>query len=146
MKSFAKILLLSMIPVFALAQQNTSDSLRKSLQNATTDSARHNASYKLYFYYIEVNRDSALLYAEKRLVIARKNNINIAEASALTSKAYQYNAMGRYSEALQNLLQALKIAENPKNEEVQGWKVTQYPISGKSRQIVLATIHDVLGK
>ena len=93
----------------------------------------------------EAKRDSALFYAEQRLTFAKKNNFKLAEAAALISKAYQYNAMGRYSEAFQHLLQALKIAEDPKNEEVQGWKVTQYPIPGKSRLIVLSTVHHVLG-
>ncbi|REG91069.1 phospho-acceptor domain-containing protein [Algoriphagus antarcticus] len=71
--------------------------------------------------------------------------MKLAEAAALTSKAYQYNAMGGYSEAFQHLLQALKIAEDPKNEEVQEWKVTQYPIPGKNRLIVISTTHHVLG-
>ncbi|MEO5647864.1 MAG: ATP-binding protein [Chitinophagaceae bacterium] len=133
------------LPFIAKAQQVKPDSLRTVLQNATTDSARHNASYNLYLHFLEANRDSALLYSEKRLALAKKNRIKLAEAAALISKAYQYNAMGRYAEAFQNLLQALVIAEDPRNEEVQGWKVTQYPIEGKSRLIVLSTIHHVLG-
>ena len=145
MKKILKLAFLLLLPFISKAQQSKSDSLRTILQNAITDSARHNASFNLYLYFIEAKRDSALFYAEQRLTFAKKNNFKLAEASALISKAYQYNAMGRYSEAFQHLLQALEIAEDPKNEEVQGWKVTQYPIPGKSRLIVLSTVHHVLG-
>jgi len=145
MKKILKITFLLLLPFISKAQQSRVDSLRNVLQTAITDSDRHNASYNLYLYFLETNRDSALFYAEKRLTLAKKDNIKLAEAAALTSKAYQYNAMGRYSEAFQHLLEALKIAEDPKNEEVQGWKVTQYPIPGKSRLIVLSTIHHVMG-
>ena len=99
----------------------------------------------MYFHFIEANRDSALFYTEKRLTLAKKNNIKLAEAAALISLGYQYNAIGKYAEAFQHLLQAIEIAEDPKNEEVKGWKLTQYPIPGKNRFIVLSTIHHVLG-
>ncbi len=145
MKSLLKITLLLLLPFIAHAQQSKPDSLRKILQNASTDSARYNASVNLYFFFLEANRDSALFYAEKRLTLARKNNIALAEAAALISKAYQYNAIGKYSEAFQNLMLALRIAEDPKTEEKEGWKVTQYPIPGVNKQIVLSTIHHVLG-
>ena len=145
MKSLLKIAFLLLLPFIANAQQNKPDSLRTILQNARTDSARHNAYVELYFYYFEVNRDSALFYAEKRLAIAKQNNQKLAEAFALVSKGYQYNSIGRYSESFQNLLQALKIVEDPKNEEVPGWRVAQYPIPGKNRLVGTATTHHVLG-
>lgn len=143
-KKYFGLLVISLLPVLAFAQHSYPDSLRIVLRNATTDSAGHNASYNLYLHFLEANRDSALQYVENRLMFAKRNTIKLAEATALISRAYQYNAMGRYSEAFTNLLQALKIAEDPANEEVQGWKVVQYPIPGKNRQIVLATIHHVL--
>jgi len=145
MKTILKIAFFLLFPILAKAQQSIPDSLRAILQNATTDSARHNASYNLYLYFIEANRDSALFYVEQRLTLAKKNNIKLAEAAALISLAYQYNAIGKYAETFQHLLQAIEIAEDPKNEEVKGWKVTQYPIPGKNRLIVLSTIHHVLG-
>jgi len=145
MKTIFNTALLLLLPFIARSQQSIPDSLRRILQKATSDSARHNASYNLYLYYIEANRDSALLYVGIRLTLARKNKIALAEAAALTSKAYQYNAVGKYSEAFQNLMQALSIAEDPKTKEVEGWKVTQYTMAGVNKQIVLSTIHHVLG-
>jgi two-component system, NtrC family, sensor kinase len=145
MKSIFKVAFLLFLPLIAKGQQSYPDSLRTILQNATTDSVRYNASYNLTLYFLESNRDSALFYIENRLSLAKKNDIKLAEAAAYTSKAYQLNAIGKYSEAFQYLLRALEIAKNPKNEEVLGWKLTQYPIPGKNRQIVLATTHHVLG-
>ena len=144
MKSILKILLLLLLPFFAKAQQNKPDSLRTILQNTTTDSARHNACVDLYFYYFEVNRDSALFYAEKRLTLAKQNNQKLAEATALISKGYQNSSIGRYSESFQNLLQALKITEDPKNKEQPGWKISQYPIPGSGRLLVTGIAHHVL--
>ncbi len=145
MKSILKISLLFLFPFFTNAQQSKPDSLRLILQTATTDLARYNASVSMYFFFLEANRDSALFYAENRLALARKNKIELAVASALISKAYQYNAIGKYSEAFQNLTEALRIAEDPKTAEVEEWKVTQYPMPGVNKQIVLSTIHHVLG-
>ncbi len=145
MKSFLKITLLLLLPFIVIAQDSKPDSLRKILQNATTDMARYNASVNLYFFFLEANRDSALFFADNRLAIARKNKIALAEAAALLSKAYQSNAFGRYSDAFQYLTQALQIVEDSKTVEVEGWNVTQYPIKGVNKQIVLSTIHHVLG-
>ncbi len=133
------------LAAIANAQISRPDSLRKVLQHATSDSARHNACIDLYFYYFELNRDSGLYYTEKRLDLARKNNIKLAEASALISIGYQYNNMGRYSEAYRNLTEALRIAEDPKNDEVVGWKVAQYPLPDQNRLLILSTAHHVLG-
>ncbi len=146
MKTILKTAFLLLLPFIAEAQQSKSDSLRKILQTATTDIARYNAYVNLYFFILESNRDSAFIYAENRLILARKNKIALAEAAALISKGYQYNAIGKYSEAFQNLMQALRIAEDPKTEEVEGWNVTQYPMPGVNKQIVLSTIHHVLGQ
>ena len=145
MKAIFKIVLLILFPLVTRAQQSTPDSLRKVLVNATTDMARYNASVSLYFFFLEANRDTAFMYAENRLALARKNKIALAEAAALISKAYQYNAIGKYSDAFRNLTEALRIAEDPKTVEVEGWNVTQYPIPGVNKQIVISTIHHVLG-
>ena len=110
MKLILKISLLLLLPFVSRSQQSRPDSLRKILQNASTDIARHNACVDIYIYYWEVNRDSALFYAEKRLTIAKENNQKLAEAFALGSKGYQYSSIGRYSESFRCLLQALTIA------------------------------------
>ena len=65
MKRILKIACLLLIPFIANAQHSKPGSLRKIVQTKTTDSARHNASYNLYF--LQANRDSAFLHVAKRL-------------------------------------------------------------------------------
>ena len=134
-----------MLPFVSRSQQSRPDSLRKILQNASTDIARHNACVDLYIYYWEVNRDSALFYAEKRLTIAKENNQKLAEAFALGSKGYQYSSIGRYSESFRCLLQALTIAGEPKNLDAPGWKIALVPFPGKGRLAILSTTHHIIG-
>ena len=145
MKKIFILMVLLLATMLAEAQSSKLNSLHNALQQATTDSARYNVCTDLYFYYVELNRDSALFYAEKRLTLASANRIKIAEAAALLSFGFQYSQMGRYSEAFGNLLQSLKIVEDSKTEEVSGWKVAQYPIQGSNRLILLSTVHHVLG-
>ncbi|MCH6235773.1 ATP-binding protein [Cognataquiflexum rubidum] len=145
MKTVLKIALLLFLPLIANAQKSKPDSLRMVLENATNDKERHNASTGLYFYYFEGNRDSALFYAEKRFELARKNNQKLAEAGALISIGYQFSSTGKYSKSFQSLLQALKITEDPKNKEVPGWTVTQYPFSGDQRLWLNSVAHTILG-
>ncbi len=141
MKAILKIAFLLLLPFIAKAQQSVLDSLRNILRNATTDSVRHNTCVKLYFYYQEVNRDSALFYTEKRLALAKQNNYKLAEAAALIGIGYQYAQMGKYAASYQNFLLALHIAEDPNNEEKNGWRIAQIPVSGKDRLSILALTH-----
>jgi len=145
MKKILKITLLLLLPFFAKTQLSNPDSLRNILRNATTDSVRHNTCVELYYNYSEANRDSALFYAEKRLTLAKQNNQKLAEAFALVSKGYQYGVTGKYGASYQNLLLALKIAEDPNNKEEKGWRIAQFPVPGKDRFTILSVTHQVLG-
>ena len=143
-----KILLILLFPLSVKAQsvqplrmQNLSDSLRLILKTAPNDSIRHEACRLLYNYYEESNRDSALYYAEQRLSLSKKNNKKIVEAFALGIKGYQLVYLGRFAEALESLLQAFKIAEDPKNDESDTWPLTGYPSPGKSRLLSLSLAH-----
>ena len=124
-----------------LRQQNLPDSLRQILINAPNDSIRHEACRLLYNYYEESNRDSALYYTEQRLLLAKRNNKKIVEAFALGIKGYQLVYLGRFGEALESLLQAFKIAEDPKNDDEDSWRLTVYPSPGKSRLLSLSLAH-----
>ena len=145
MKPILKISLLLLLPFVAKTQQSNPDNLRTILFNASTDSVRHNACVELYFYYSEVNRDSALFYAEKRLAFAKHNNNKLAVVSALNSKGYQYTQMGNYAAAYQNFMLALRIVDESSNEEVMGWRLAQFPIPGKNKLILLSNVHHNLG-
>ncbi len=145
MKTLSFTFFIALICSIGYAQKTKPDSLKQALKIATTDSARNNIYVELLSYYNEVNRDSALFYAEKRLSLAKQNNYKTAEATTLTAKGYQYANMGSYAASYQNLLLALRIAEDPNNEEKNGWRLTQFPIKGKERLNILAGIHFNLG-
>jgi len=137
--------MLMLLVVLAHGQQNMADSLRTILQRAGGDSLRYEASRALYNYYEEINRDSALYYAELDLSLARKADKKLVEAMALDTKGYQLLHLGRFSEALKCLLQAFSIAENPGNNKEEGWTFSSYGSPGNSRSLVLAVTHHMMG-
>src|SRR5438045_2532123 len=142
---YLKIALLLLLSASARAQRNVPDSLRQILTNTTEDSVRYNAGWSLYNYYEELNRDSALRYAELILSLAQKNGKKLPEVLALNFKAYQSLHLGRYATSLQCLLQAFKIDEDPKNEKKETWRLSNNPSPGKNRLLMLAFTHHIYG-
>ena len=134
-----------LLAVLAGGQRNMVDSLRTILQRAGNDSLKYEASRTLYSYYEEINRDSALYYAELDLSLARKNDKKLVEAMALDTKGYQLLHLGRFSEALKCMLQAFSIAENPDNNKEEGWTFSTYGSPGNSRPLALAVTHHMMG-
>ncbi|MEP7374753.1 MAG: ATP-binding protein [Chitinophagaceae bacterium] len=117
MKQFI-IFLLLFLPVFAEAQpqQNKSDSLRLALRNAANDTIRMDAYGQLGYYYQLINTDSSQFYLAKSLSIARRLKLKIYEAGILHRQGNMLAATN-YPQALQLLLQALKIADDPASEK-----------------------------
>ena len=144
MKNVIKISLLLLMPVLAHAQQHLPDSAIKALKSATNDSLRYRANVQAYLYFEEINRDSALSYAGKTLFLTRKNNRMLLVAWSLASKSYQLTATGRYAEALQCLLQAFEIAQDPKNDN-NSWFINQRVTPEKNRLLTLALVHHMFG-
>ncbi len=99
------------MPGLADAQSNNIDSLRTVFNNSAVGPLRFKAASNVYFYYQELNRDSALFYTEQQLLIAKRKHNKIAEGVALVSKGYQLMGLGKYAEALKCLQQAFAIAE-----------------------------------
>ena len=73
MKNTIKILVLLLVPLLGVAQQRLPDSTVYALKNAGNDSMRYRANLQAYFYFEEINRDSALAYNAKTLLLAQKN-------------------------------------------------------------------------
>ena len=126
MKTLTLSLLLALTCTIGFAQKTKPDSLKQALKIATTDSDRNNIYVELLSYYSDVNKDSALFYADKCLALAKQNNDKLAEASYLTKKGRQYAHMGSYAASYQSLLLALRIAEDPNNEEKNGWLMESF--------------------
>ena len=116
MRHYLKIIVFLSLPLFAVAQQNLPDSLRKIFLNSKDDSTLCNAAIQLYDHYEELNRDSAFFYADQCVQFSKRNNKKLNEAYSLSRKAYQEINMGRYAKALENLLEAFSISENKENE------------------------------
>jgi two-component system, NtrC family, sensor kinase len=149
MKKYLQILLLIFLPFFMNAQPGTLDSLKNVFTTTPVDSVRYNAGRKIYDYYEEGNRDSALYYASQYLALAKKNGEKLAEVYALNNTAYQLTGLGRYAEALQYLLEAFNIVEDPALEKEKSWPLFSSSFStaftGSTRLLMLAYTHHMMG-
>ena len=117
MKYCLKLLLLILLPFLANAQQHVLDSLRNIYLNTTDDSVRFGTATRIYGYYEELNRDSALYYTDQCVQLSHKNNKKMNEVPSLCQKAYQQLNLGRFAESLESLYTAFNIAEDPRNEK-----------------------------
>ena len=133
-------MLLLLIPAFARGQQHLPDSTIRALKLASNDSSRFASNFNAAQYFQEINKDSALFYNEKCLSLAEKNNLKLTMARALANKGYLLTGKAEYAEALNNLLRAFAIAEDPKNAS-RRWFTNQKLTGEQSRLFVLALTH-----
>lgn len=124
----------------SIAQLNL-DSLKKTAISETNDSLRYIAVRNLYNYYEELNRDSALHFANQELILAQKNNKKLIEVLALGNIAYQLAGQGKFAASLDHLLRGFKIAEDPRNEVDEKWSIYTRKIEGSKRLLLLSYIH-----
>ncbi|HMK05821.1 MAG TPA: ATP-binding protein [Ferruginibacter sp.] len=141
MKIFFKIVLLLLLPALANAQLSNVDSLRTAFNNAPDGPLRFKAASRVYFYYQELNRDSALFYTEQQLLIAKRKDNKIAEGVALVNKSYQLMGLGKYPDALRCLQQAFVIAEDVETEKEKPWDYFLTAFEGNSRLLLLSYTH-----
>ena len=99
------------------AQQYLIDSLKKENSITQNDTVKLAILRNIARIYSEINPDSALNYAEKSLSLARRLNLKLEEASALREMGYALMNNGNYPRALQTVLSAFAIAEDPKSEK-----------------------------
>lgn len=140
MRQGINFLLILFLPAFVNAQQSI-DSLRNVYLNATGDAARYATAKYIYDHYEESNKDSALYYAQQSLQLARRNNEILAQAYYMNNTAYQLIGMGKDAEALQYILKAFNIVEDPKNERPLTWITFSIPFNGSNRLLLLAYTH-----
>ncbi|MDZ4810274.1 MAG: ATP-binding protein [Bacteroidota bacterium] len=141
MKVFLKIGLFFLLSASANAQVSNIDSLQTAFINAPDGPLRYKAASNIYFYYQEINRDSALNYAEQQLLIGKRKNNKIAQGVAFTQKSYQLMGLGKYAEALKCLQQAFVIAEDIRNENEEQWNYFFTPFHGNTRLLLLSYTH-----
>ena len=141
MKVLLKIVLFLLLPVLADSQSNNIDSLRAAFNDAPDGPLKFKTASNVYYYYQELNRDSALFYAEQQLQIGKRNHNKIAEGIGSVSKAYQLMGLGNYGDALKCLQTAFKIAEDMRNNNYERWDYFLTPFSGNNRLLLLAYSH-----
>jgi two-component system, NtrC family, sensor kinase len=146
------IITIFFFPLCAIAQQNPfytpqeipdRDSLESIIQHPENDLELIKAYRELGFALYESMRDSALYYYEKSLELARKNNWKLREADALNSIGFGNYIRGNYPRALQLLLLAKSIADNPKSGSVEELESNSIP-SEKARLFILERNHNHL--
>lgn len=141
MRAAIKIVLLILLPFLASSQSNNIDSLRNAFNNAAPGRARYEAASSVYFYYQELNRDSAFFYTQQQLINAKEKQNRIGEGVALTNQSYQLMGLGKYADALKCLQQSFVIAEDKSNETQDRWEYFLTPFRGNSRLLLLSYTH-----
>lgn len=143
MKHCITILFFVSLSFVVKAQELLPDSLKIAFEEAANDSVKFKVSRSIYTFYEETNRDSALHYAELRYAIAIKYKRRIEEAYVQGQLAYQQIYLGRFSEALTNLTEAIQIATASKNAPT--WELTSFNTEGKARELTLSMLNHMYG-
>ena len=143
-KHFIYILLFLLQTITAKAQQSYIDSLRQILENSKHDTIKINILTALSQYYSDSKPDSSVYFAEQRVTLTRKLNFKLEEVDASVFVAYGSVNVGNYPRALEYLLNALKIAENPESEKT-AWHLSKDLTPRKARLVGLAAVHLQLG-
>lgn len=94
-----------------------SDSLKSRLRSAKTDTAQLILLGSIAYNYAELNPDSAFVYANRMLVLAKKMKLPLEECFALSEMGYALINLGNYPRSLQTLLTAAAIADDPASEK-----------------------------
>ena len=141
MRSFSKIALFVLLPVFTQAQPINIDSFKTVFRNAPEGALRFKAASDVYFYYQEINRDSALYYTNQQLLTAQLKNNKIAEGVALVNKSYQLMGLGKYADALKCQQQAFIIAEDTRYDNEERWQYFLTLFDGNARLLLLSYVH-----
>jgi two-component system, NtrC family, sensor kinase len=149
MKPILKIALLLLLPFFSKSQPQHKelDSLHTALKNAANDTIRMVTLVNLAGYFAESNRDSAMLYTEAAIPIAKKMNQQLWIAKALLYKSYLVQKQANFSLSLKLCNQAMEIVQDEKNEKnAYIPKEDEFATNpGKYRQSLMLSVFHQLG-
>jgi hypothetical protein len=113
MRYFFLIWGLIIFPTDLCAQQKQAEVTGQGNESDLNDSALYVASLDRYYFFDELNRDSALLYANQCLGLTQKKRKRLNEAIDLTHVAYQQMHQGNFSETFKHIQKAYAIATDP---------------------------------
>jgi len=97
--------------VMMYAQTTVIEGLKQSLQNERKDTAKVTLLNNLSLAYLFSNPDSALLFAQEGLILARQIKFEKGEIESLRKSGISFNVLGNYPKALEIELQALRKSE-----------------------------------
>ena len=141
MKSFIKIVLLLLLPVFSKAQisplfleptKKEADSLRISLTQNINDTLKMAAYRELALYYLDITLDSAMYFIQKDIPLAKKLSLKIWEADGLDLYALISSSQGKYVQSVKAYNEALALVEDEKTEQ-NIWRISKFTNSTSPR-------------
>lgn len=144
------VLFLFALPVCGLTRQKPVDSLYQQLAKAKDDSSRYYHLHRLYSFYEEIQKDSALMIAKKMLNLATKNMQNYSAITCMGMIGYQQIGLGDYAASLNILLKALALSEDSLKKVNNTWSIEAGTIGMQYQKkqesvIVKAIINHMLG-
>jgi two-component system, NtrC family, sensor kinase len=104
--------LLTIIPMLAISQSDTNLPINHYDLTTSNDTMLLNNYCTLQLDYSEANRDSSIFYGYKALALSQKMRQPFYEACTLSDLGFSLLSNGEYSEALNVLLEASKMAKN----------------------------------
>jgi two-component system, NtrC family, sensor kinase len=117
MRNILQVFAFLIIAVSVAAQQSYIDSLVSQANNSKSDTIKLVQFRNITRVYAEINPDSGYRYGEKSLQLAKKLHFKVDEGSALREMGYALMNRGNYPRALQTVLSAIEILENPESEQ-----------------------------
>ena len=156
MKSFVKISLLCLIPIFSAAQTDPTwgyltsqqvDSLKRNVESEKNDTLRMAAYRSLGFYYQEAIPDSGLYFHEQQLALAKKLDMKLWLADAYSQTAFTLVSVGDFTKGYEYHTEATKLANNKKNESDnwRPWTFSNSKNSHEARISILAMNYQMMG-
>ena len=145
MRSAVKLIFILLMPFIAAAQDGKKyeDSLLAALSHASNDTVRIDINRKLGFFHEDADGAKALVYFEAQRDLAKKMQLRLWEADAYQQIGYCYIRLLKLPAAYENLMQALKIAEDPATA-TNGWGYSNFSNSknpDEARQSIVGMIH-----
>ncbi len=156
MKSFIKLILLCLLPLFSMAQidptwgyitAQQADSLKRSVQTERNDTLKMAAYRSLGFYYQDIKRDSGLYFHEQQLALSKKLDMKLWQADAYSQAAYVLNGLGNLMKSYEYHSESMKMAGDEKNEadNWQPWTFSNSKNSHEARITILGMNYQMMG-
>jgi signal transduction histidine kinase len=148
MKTFVKIFLFSLLPLFSTAQIDPTwgyvtaqqvDSLKRNVESEKNDTLRMAAYRKLGFYYQEAIPDSGLYFHEKHLALAKKLNMKLWLADAYSQTGFTLLFARDLAKSYEYHTEAMKLASDEKSE-ADNWRPWTFSNSKNSHEARIAIL------